>query len=128
MIDHYLACRHEFGGRGPTAFDCWGLVRDVRARVFGWAWLPSYGAIRENDKRGLTSACWAERERFIAGPAAPGAIATCWRGLLCVHVGVAVELDGRLGVLDTNPETGPRWQSIRAFEQQHMQVIYYHDD
>lgn len=128
MIDDYLACRHAFGGRGPTAFDCWGLVRDVRARVFGWAWLPSYGAIGENDTRGLTAACLAERERFRSGPPLPGSIATCWRGRLCVHVGVVVVLDGRPGVLDTNPGNGPRWQSISEFERHYLEVIYYHDD
>lgn len=127
MIEHYLSCRHEFGGRGPTAFDCWGLVRDVRANVFGWEWLPSYGAVEDGDKRQLTKACLAERVRFQEVSPVPGAIATAWRGKLCVHVGVVINADGRLGVLETNPSTGPRWLSVADFERQYMKVIYYHD-
>lgn len=127
MIQHYLACRHEFGGRGPAAFDCWGLVRDVRANVFGWEWLPSYGAVGDGDKRALTQACLAERIRFQEVPAVAGAIATAWRGRLCVHVGVVVAADGRLGVLETNPGTGPRWLTVPDFERHYMKVIYYHD-
>lgn len=127
MIEHYLACRHEFGGRGPAAFDCWGQVRDVRANVFGWEWLPSFGAIEDGDKRGLTKAVLTERVKFREVAPVPGAIATVWRGLLCIHVAVVVEIDNRLAVLETNPGSGPRWLSVPDFERQYMKVIYYHD-
>lgn len=127
MIEQYLSCRHEFGGRGPAAFDCWGQVRDVRANVFGWEWLPSFGAIEDGDKRGLTKAVLAERAHFREVLSVPGAIATVWRGRLCIHVAIVVEADNRLGVLETNPSTGPRWQSVADFERHYNKVIYYHD-
>ncbi|WP_193090873.1 hypothetical protein [Halomonas colorata] len=127
MIEHYLDCRHEFGGRGPTAFDCWGQVRDVRANVFGWEWLPSYGAIADGDKRAFTDACVKERVAFQEVAATPGAIATVWRHRLCVHVGIVVLVDGILAVLETNPGSGPRWLSVADFERQYLKVIYYHD-
>lgn len=127
MIERYLRCRHEFGGRGPDVFDCWGQVRDVRANVFGLPWLPSYGAIADNDKRALTKATLRESRNFRVVDPCPAAIATVWRGRLCIHVAVVVEADGRLGVLETNQRTGPRWLPIRDFERQYLRVVYYHD-
>jgi ABC-type bacteriocin/lantibiotic exporter with double-glycine peptidase domain len=99
----------------------------VRANVFGWEWLPSFGAIEDGDKRGLTKAVLSERVKFREVAPVPGAIATVWRGRLCTHVAVVVEIDNRLGVLETNPSTGPRWLSVADFERNYMKVIYYHD-
>lgn len=127
MIERYLSCRHEFGGRGPDAFDCWGQVRDVRHNVFGLPLLPSYGSIADGDKRGLTKAALRESRNFQIVDPCPAAIATVWRGRLCTHVAVVVEVDGRLAVLETNPQTGPRWLPLRDFERNYLRVVYYHD-
>ncbi len=127
MIDKYLRCRHVFGGRGPDEYDCWGQVRDVRANVFGLPWLPSYGAVGDGDKEALTEACLRESRNFNIVEPCPAAIATVWKSRLCVHVGVCVEIDGKLGVLDTNPGIGPQWKTIREFERKYLKVVYYHD-
>ena len=31
-VSEYIGKKYEFGGRGPDAFDCWGLVMDVFKR------------------------------------------------------------------------------------------------
>lgn len=48
-------------------------------------------------------------------------------GLLVALVGVVVDIDGRLAVLETNPNSGPRWLYLRQFEATYLKVIYYRD-
>ncbi|MCY1445488.1 hypothetical protein D9M71_620040 [compost metagenome] len=56
-----------------------------------------------------------------------GAIAAVFRGSLMVHVGVVLELDGRLCVLEINPKSGARIRSVKDFEAPYLRVIYYRD-
>lgn len=90
--------------------------------------MPSYGAIAAADKPSLTRAA---REVMATGfrPAVPvpGAIATCWRGRLCTHVALVIEVDGRLSVLETNQGSGPRWRWLADFESNQLKVLYYDD-
>lgn len=128
MLTPYLTSRYQDGGRGPDMFDCWGLVRSARHELFGLPLLPSYGDIAAGDKPQLTRAARdVIRTGFRPTAAVPGAIATCWRGQLCLHVGLVVALDGRPGVLDTGARCGPRWLPLRDFEQRNLKVIYYDD-
>ena len=83
------------------------------------------GAISPDDKAQMTATCATESQRFRQSDPQPAAIATCWRGQMCVHVGVCVELNGRLGVLETGRKCGPRWLSLRDFERRYLKVIYY---
>jgi hypothetical protein len=57
----------------------------------------------------------------------PGAIATCWRGRLCTHVALVIEVDGRPAVLETNQASGPRWRWLADFASTQLKVIYYDD-
>lgn len=128
MLTSYLTSRYQDGGRGPGAFDCWGLVRTARHQLFGLPLLPSYGAIAADDKLRLTGAALeVMRTGFAPAPPIPGAIATCWRGRLCQHVALVVEADGRLGVLETGSRCGPRWLPLKVFEELNLKVIYYDD-
>lgn len=34
-VNRYIGLAWESGARGPQAFDCWGLLMDVRERYFG---------------------------------------------------------------------------------------------
>jgi len=128
MIDRYLQTRYTDGGRGPDTFDCWGLVRHARHTMFGKSLLPSYDNIHPSDKPSLTAACAEVRgTAFREVTAAPGAIAAAWIGKLCMHVGLVVEADGMLWVLETNKKTGPVITRLRRFESRYTKVIY-HDD
>lgn len=127
MIEHYLRSTYQDGGRGPTAFDCYGLVRAVRHELFNLPLLPVYGAISPDDKPSLTRICQHEARALTPCKPTPAAIATVWRGKVCIHFGVCIELDGRLGVMETGRRIGPRWLSLRDFERRYLKVIYYHD-
>lgn len=108
-------------------FDCYGLVRLVRSEMFGKPLLGEHMGVLDTDKQELTRICAQESEGMREVEPAPGVLATCWRGGLFFHVGIVVEIDGRLAVLETNSKTGPRWKSIRDFERIYTRVIYYDD-
>lgn len=127
MIEPYLRSTYQDGGRGPSAFDCYGLVRAVRHELFNLPLLPVYGAISPDDKLSMTRICKSESQALKACKPTPAAIATAWRGKVCLHVGVCVEIDGRLGVLETGRRSGPCWLSLADFERRYLKVIYYHD-
>lgn len=54
-------------------------------------------------------------------------MAMVFTGRLMLHVGVVVELEGRLAVLDISAKTGCRWQRIPDFEAPFAKVVYYRD-
>ncbi|MGO3714207.1 hypothetical protein [Alcaligenes aquatilis] len=91
--------------------------------------LPSYSETDPDDKAGLTMAASEVREQggFVEVQRRPGAIATGWRARLCVHVGLVVEADGRLWVLETDVGTGPVLTKINAFEARYTRVVFYDD-
>lgn len=117
-LDDLLQTRYVRGGRGPMDVDCWGLVRMARVGLFGRPLLPAFSDIAPADKRGLTAACLTVRDDggFREASAHPGSIATAWAGRLCVHVGIVIEADGRIWVLETDEGTGPALTQLVAFK------------
>lgn len=91
----YIGLPFQDGGRGPHAFDCWGLVRDVYARELGVA-LPSYGEISARDLVAVAHAMHGGREdawREVSSPA-PFDVVGMRAGIggrRLVHVGVMVD-------------------------------------
>lgn len=126
-IDDFLATKYVKFGRVPPELDCWGLVRLARVELFGREPLPYYSRIDPQDKRSLTEKTLEVRDinLFKRTEIKAGAIATAWRGRLCVHVGIVVECDGRLWVLETDEATGPALTRPQLFESRYTQVIYY---
>lgn len=108
-------------------FDCYGLVRHARSSLFARALLGEHLGVLDTDKAELTRICRQESAGMREASPAPGVLATCWRGGLFHHVGLVIEVDGRLSVLETNKKTGPRWMPISAFERLYTRVIYYDD-
>ncbi len=127
MIDKYLATDYVKHGRHYPEYDCYGIVRDARAEMFGRSVLPSYQEIDPADKGRLTAAAFDIRERheFAEVRARPGAIATAWRAKLCVHVGLVVEADARLWILETDEGIGPSLTRLSTFESRYTRVVYY---
>jgi len=127
-VNHYLQTTYADDGRGPHAFNCWGLTRSARHTLFGKPLLPSYDDIDPDDKPALTDACKAVRGTgFHEVSPRPGAIATGWRGQCCVHIGLVVQSDGRLWVLETRRKVGPTLTGIPKFERRFTKVVYYDD-
>ena len=127
MINDWLRIPYRDHGRDWTGCDCWGLVRMVRFALRG-DFLPSYGGIDPQDKPALTAAAGEvmSLDGFRECEPRLGAIAAVWRGALCLHVGVVVESEGRLKVLDTNPG-GACLRTTGEFEAAHPRVVYYRD-
>jgi cell wall-associated NlpC family hydrolase len=106
-----------FGGRGPEAFDCWGLVRAVLADRFAIA-LPGYEAgypASEADREDLAGLISRHLPDWRpAGEPAPGDVVLMRHGRHPCHVGVVVAPrlmlhaeEGTGAVLE--PWDGPRW-------------------
>jgi hypothetical protein len=129
MIDRYLKTRYVAGARGPDEYDCWGMTRDARVELFGKPLLPSCPAAKPGALKEITAACGDVSETYGLNPSprATGAIATAWRGKLCVHVGLVVEADGRQWILETDVGIGPCLTRPSKFEERYTRVIYYAD-
>lgn len=130
MVDHwferYQAMTYEDGARGPDRIDCWGLCREVRHAIYGKRLLPSWGHVRNTMPREFTKAYAAESVNMRQCGPELGAIAAVFRGKICFHVGVVVELEGRMCVLEINSR-GVSRHSPSDFERQYLKVVYYND-
>lgn len=118
-------------GRSAEGADCYGLTRMARVYLFGKPWMPVHGAVEGSDKKALTGAVTEEAARYREVKPYPAAVATAWRGKLCTHIAVVVDVDGRRMILETNEpgkaDHGPRLVNLRHFEQRFAKVVYYDD-
>jgi hypothetical protein len=129
MIAKYLQTTYKRGARGPYEFDCWGLVREVRHKAYGRALLPSLDDAVPGDMRSTTKGAKAIHKAVLAYEVGlrPGAIAEAWQGRLCVHVGVVVDIDGLIFILETDAPFGPTLTKPAQFESRYTKVHYYDD-
>lgn len=126
-LQHYLAAQYEDGARGPDRYDCWGLVREVRHLHCGCRLLPSWGHVRNTMPREFTRAYREVAATMEQCPPEAGAVATVYRGALMLHVGVVIDVGGRLAVLEISQHTGARWRRVADFEAAYQRVAYYRD-
>ena len=119
---------HPLAASLPPLFNCWSLVRELRVELFGFPLLPLYGGINADDKRSLSKAAKETISSHLKECGLQlGAIAACYRVSLCVHVGIVVEVDGRLSIAEIGSKTGFRIQSVERFEASYTKVRYYID-
>lgn len=119
MIQSYLQTRYEDGARGPGAFDCWGMVRDVLLRHASVPaeHIPAFGHIHPDDKRGMTRA-----QQQIVALFTPStnpvlyAIGCHVRRRVLVHVGIVVQSGDELRILHTSRQWGPACDTLARFE------------
>jgi hypothetical protein len=127
MIERYLKARWKKDGMSYPYLNCWGLVRIVRNELYGKPLLPALD-INADDARGKDYASnTLIAEYLIECQPLPGALASAWRVGIFVHVGVVVEIEGRLCVLEIDDRSGVRWSRLQDFESRYTQVIYYDD-
>ena len=123
-LTRYLSAPYKDGGRGPLAYDCYGLCIAVRHQVFGLPLLPSLGGVGRSRLRANTAAYLDISQGLEECAPEIGAIAAVFTGEYLAHVGVVVHLDGQLKVLDTSPG-GPQVRTVRDFESAYQRVVYY---
>ncbi|MNX67480.1 hypothetical protein D3C86_986110 [compost metagenome] len=126
-INAYLSSEYVDGGREIGALDCYGLARLVRHLHCGKRLLPSFGAIRNTQPKEFTRAYQQESAAMEECAPEDGAIAAVFRGPLCIHVAVIIELENGLHALEINPKKGARLLRVHDFESQYLRVIYYRD-
>lgn len=127
-VEKYLFVPYVPGGRLESGFDCWGLVLLVRAALG----LPVLdGPVDANKENPI--AMQRLYRRLIAGPLeqcvelAPGDIAAVFRAGVLVHVAVAIEINDRIALIETNPGSGVRWMFLDRFLQTYYKVAFYRD-
>lgn len=125
-LEKYLTAQYFDGGRELPCIDCWGLVRLARQEL-GWPLLPSFGTVRCTQPKAFTESYREQAGQMETCVPEHGAIAAVFRGAICIHVGLVMEIDGRLAVLEINPKTGARWLRVADFEQAYPRVLYYRD-
>ncbi len=99
-VNHYIGLPWVAYARGPTSFDCWGLVLDVLEKQFN-IHLPQFLDIPTDDARGMTNAMiqgLAEQRALPLAQPIHGAIACCFIRVqgkeLIRHVGIYLDIDG----------------------------------
>jgi hypothetical protein len=114
-------------GMDYPRLNCWGLARHARHELYGLPLLPAF-AIDAADKAGQTRAArQVIRSCLVEAEPSPGAVAAVWRGRLCTHVAVVVEVEGRLAALEADERTGCRWRWLRDWDRLQPKVTYYRD-
>lgn len=125
-IEKYLLVPYLDAGRTAKGYDCWGQMLAVRAEL-GCRPLPTLDSVTRHTVQAMGS-----EYRSVSATLEPcepevGSIAAVFKGRAFVHVGVVVDIDGRLGVLETNQATGPRWMRVPQFLDTYYKVIFYRD-
>jgi hypothetical protein len=124
-LNDYIGLQYEDGARGPDRHDCWSLCRAIRHEILGLPLLPSFGHVRHTMPREFTKSYQAVAETMTICTPEVGAIAAVFRGKICLHVAVVVEIDGDLAIMEINPKTNCRWLRIPDFERRYLKVVYY---
>lgn len=126
-VNHYLSARYVDGARGPAEYDCWGLVREVRHLHCGKSLMPSWGHVRHDHAREFTRAYCRESAGLRKCEPEHGAIASAFKGRICHHVAVIVDLGGELYALEMTSGTGARIMRVSDFERLYLKVDYHND-
>lgn len=109
-----------------AGLDCWGLALAVRAEL-GLPELPADPAAIRGNGQAIADQFRAISAGMQRDCLRPGALAAVFKGPLFVHVGVVVEADGRLWVMETNPGAGVCMRRVADFEAAYYKVIFYCD-
>ena len=123
-LDKYTLGQYVEGGRLWPLVDCYGLVLEVR-RDLGLPDWPEWSEMRKADG-GFARACDEMIQNSVT-PCAPGhgVVVAAYRGSVQDHVGIVVEVNGALEVLEINPRRNVSFTPIRRFERRFVRVEYY---
>lgn len=125
-MNHFLSVPYVDGGRTLDGLDCWGLALQVR-RELGLPELPDDPAAIRGNGSAVSAQFRGIAGQLAIGQPCPGALAAVFKGPLFVHVGVVVQADGRLWVIETNPGVGAHLRKVADFNAAYYKVVYYCD-
>jgi len=112
--DKYLHYPYKAGARGPTHYDCWGMVWAMLAEQ--GVDLPPFGRVGHKSMQN-----GHEAVRRLVKPCRPQhlAIAAVYEGAKFVHVGLCLEMDRHIWVQHTGSQHGPsrvrliHWEAVQ---------------
>lgn len=127
-----LAVPYVDGGRDLSGLDCYGQVWYARQHVVRRPLSRSYAHILCANKEGMTAAFFAMLPAFIEVLPRHGAIGCCFKRdaegtPILLHVGLVLNVDGQLKVLNTNAKSGAELLPVRGFNRLAVEVRYYDD-
>lgn len=122
IINHLVGSPFEWGGRGPVAYDCWGLVIEV-LRIAGHP-IPGYWIAHDQARAAkimeeqVALSSWS----LVSGSPEPFDVAAMSRNRVVHHVGIVTPF----GILTTTKELGAVHESEAKLRQQgHQRLEYY---
>ena len=124
-FSRYQLARYKDGGRGPSVFDCYGLVRWVGHYHHGWQLLESYGFVLPSDKKQMTKTSRSILPMFEECDIEPEAVAAGYTNDEIQHVGIVELIDGKLQILQAGSSTGISFLSVEQFAKTAGREIRY---
>ena len=124
-FSRYQLARYKDGGRGPSVFDCYGLVRWVGHYHHSWQLLESYGFVLPADKTLITETSQSILPVFEACDIEPEAVAAGYSDGELQHVGIVEYIDNKLQVFQAGRSTGICFQSVEYFARTAGKEIRY---
>lgn len=125
-MNKYISVPYVDEGRSLSGLDCWGLALAVRSDM-GLPLLQDDPQARRGNGKAISEQFKKISDSLCRDKIRPGSLAAVFKGSLFVHVGVVVEADGRLWVMETNPGVGVCMRRIADFESSYYKVVYYCD-
>lgn len=125
-IDKYLSVTWQMGGRAYPILDCYGLVLEVRRDMALPSW-PSLDGIvsKPNDHEAMNEAAMCIKQHLSSCSPAAGAVAACFTSGLVTHLGIVIEADMQLMVMECNFRKNVTVLPLRRFEKLYSRVEYY---
>ena len=118
-LSYYQRCTYKDGGRGNGFYDCWGLVREVLHKDFGYplfASFGSFGSVSSTDKAAFTQGFSELSGEFVEiARAEEAAVMLSFQSGVLQHVGICIRHDGFLKVLHAHLNHGVRLDKLRNF-------------
>jgi hypothetical protein len=122
-IDKYMFVKWSMGGRVYPVLDCYGVVHEVRRDLGLSQWPVFEGVIKEG--LGIGGVCEEFKQKITRCEPCEGAVAACYIAGMIGHLGVVVEIEKLLYVMECNPRRNVTILPLARFEHQYLKVEYY---
>ncbi|EAY1180919.1 nitrite transporter [Salmonella enterica subsp. enterica serovar Saintpaul] len=121
--EKYLSVRWLKGGRTYPELDCFGVVNEVRRDLGLYEW-PDFAGVTKDDN-GLDRKARELMLTLQHCEPCEGAGVACYSGSTVTHVGVVVNLNGRLYVAECNPESNVSFTLVAQFIRRFVKVEFW---
>ncbi|MEB2702255.1 nitrite transporter [Citrobacter koseri] len=121
--DKYLSVVWQKGGRVYPELDCFGVVNEVRKDLGMPEWPDFAGVTKDNG--GLNREARKLMLSLERCEPCEGAGVACYSGSTVTHVGVVVNIDGELYVVDCNEKSNVSVRTVARFRRQYVKVEFW---